>query len=734
MKDASRSKRQATAAPTSPTDRDVHHRRTAELEAAETGYRRAADEVQRQSAQMAALSELAIELAAASPDTDVFKLIAEAFRSITGAVAASFSIYDAQRKELVVRYLASANPVLSIVNRLLGRNLIGMRMPVSPEIKQRMLTTVVTTVSDMSEVTFGVVPKPVASAIQTALGLGDFVGLSLHYADELVGSAVVVMPNRQPPLPMDLMRTFAHVAAVSLRRKQAEEALRESEERYRGLFERVPVGLYRTSPAGEILSANPALVEMLGYPDEKSLLAANAVEVFVEPGDREREQLLLAREGIVRHFETQLRCHDGASIWVLDSARAVRDAEGRVLYYEGTLEDITQRKELEEQVRQQERLAAVGQLAGGIAHDFNNLLTTIILDADILLRKPHLPADMRGNLEAIIDESRRAAQLVQQILDFSRRSMMHVRPVDLTPPIMNTVDILRRTLPETIHLDSELEASACVVKADPARLQQALMNLATNARDAMPDGGRLRIGLACIEVALGEEAPMAGMPPGQWVCLTVSDTGTGMTEEVQAHLFEPFFTTKPVGKGTGLGLAQVYGIVKQHKGYIGVDTEMGLGTTVRIYLPLHEVQAMADVDRASEKAPEVAPAAPKGKGEAILLVEDNERIREVGRTALESLGYCVLTAENGLEALEVYRSAAGIALVIVDMVMPEMGGKQLMRELRKTRPDLKGLIITGYALKEDLQQLKEEGIVDIVRKPFDRDTLAQSVRRSLDAD
>jgi CheY-like chemotaxis protein len=306
--------------------------------------------------------------------------------------------------------------------------------------------------------------------------------------------------------------------------------------------------------------------------------------------------------------------------------------------------------------------------------------------------------------------------------------MMTTQPVDLVSFIEEVIDVLQRTIPENIRLFLEMGAEECMVEADPTRIQQALVNLALNARDAMLEGGELRVGLSRVEVRSEEEPPVAEMSPGSWICLTVSDTGAGITAEAQAHLFEPFFTTKPVGKGTGLGLAQVYGIVKQHKGHIGVETAEGEGTVFRIYLPAYEEE-----EKEMEEIMEEPSALPQGQGETILLVEDEKRLRDAMRGILELLGYRVLTAPHGEEALEVYREAEEkVDLVITDLVMPGMGGRQLVQELIRGNPNLRALAITGHVMRADLEALRSMGFLDVVHKPFDAGRLAKVVRDALD--
>ncbi len=395
------------------------------------------------------------------------------------------------------------------------------------------------------------------------------------------------------------------------------------------------------------------------------------------------------------------------------------------------------RAQMEQQLRRQERLAAVGQLAAGIAHDFRNLLTTIILHAQMALLRRDLPSGLAQDLKTIMGESLKVSDLVQQILDFSSRAMIKPRPLDLQFFVEDVVDVLRRTLPENVHLTLGVGKEACTVEADPDRMRQVMTNLALNARDAMPEGGELRIEVKRAAIQRpksriqdrGSETEADGACRDRaWVCLSVSDTGTGMTEEVLAHLFEPFFTTKDVGEGRGLGLAQVYGIVRQHEGYVDVETEIGGGTTVYIYLPACELED-------GEGDEEIG-----GQRATILLVEQEEGLRQAGRRMLESLGHRVLTASSGHEALALCQSPrwsqgrCRVGLVITDVVMPDMEGKELVQHVRRRNPGLKALGIVGCEVEQATRESSESGFLDVIQKPFSMDVLARAVRRALDAD
>jgi PAS domain S-box-containing protein len=525
--------------------------------------------------------------------------------------------------------------------------------------------------------------------------------------------------------------------------KQVEEALKESEDKFRSVVEQSADGVVLADQRGRIIQWNNALERISGLRAQE-VMGRPLRDVLV-PATQEREETVarlerfqavvnraLGKEQVPwsdRVLEQDICRPDGTSRTVDLLFFPIETAKGPIIG--GIVRDITERRRAEDalresqkQLQQQERLAAVGQLAGGIAHDFNNILAAIILYAQMPLRRPDLPSAVRSSLQTILKESRRAADLIQQILDFSRRAMMKTEALSLVAVVTETLMLLRRTIPEHIRLVTEVTSHPCIVQADRTRIQQVLMNLALNAKDAMPKGGDLRIAVTPVNTAPQDEPPLPDMPPGAWVCLSICDTGTGMTKQVQEHLFEPFFTTKEPGKGTGLGLAQVYGIVKQHGGFIGVDTDVGKGTTFTIFLPL--------VDERDEEQGAGGRTAPlRGRGETILVVEDAGRLRRAIKAGLEQLGYGVITATNGQEALETV-SLQDIDLVLTDLVMPEMGGEALLRSLRTQDPHVKVIALTGHVMDRDVTELQAAGFADAVSKPFSIEDLSRVVRDVLD--
>lgn len=377
-----------------------------------------------------------------------------------------------------------------------------------------------------------------------------------------------------------------------------------------------------------------------------------------------------------------------------------------------TVRDITAERENLARTQMQERLATVGQLAAGIAHDFNNIMAAIQVYADLLTSDSSLPRQSRERTHIIQQQVQRAASLIRQILDFSRRSVIEPSTLDLLPFIKELDKLLVRVLPENIHLDLEYQNEGYLVNADPTRLQQVFMNLALNARDAMPDGGRLTFKLNRLQVKEDEAPPTPDLPPGNWIHIRVTDTGHGIPPEILPRIWEPFFTTKPVGQGTGLGLSQVYGIIKQHDGAIDVVSRVGEGTTFNIYLPV--LSEVGEEGMSLEALPGL-----DGTGKTVLVVEDDQITRDAIQSLLKAYNFWALAAANGSEAIRIYRSLGKmITLVVTDLVMPEMGGVALYRALQEESPDVKVLFITGHPLEKDSQALLEKGNVHWLQKPF----------------
>ncbi len=398
-----------------------------------------------------------------------------------------------------------------------------------------------------------------------------------------------------------------------------------------------------------------------------------------------------------------------------DDMMALRQTNRRL---EETLAEL---KETQQQLIQQERLAAVGQLSAGIAHEFNNIMASIILTAEVMLRSSRLSPESQTQLIVICQEGHRAAHLTQQILDFGRKSTLRRRDVNMPLFMTEIKGLLQRILPEDIAIHLSCDVAPISINADPDRLQQAIINLAFNARDAMPNGGELHIALEQVRIESGQDAPFPEMEPGEWARVVVSDSGTGIPPDVLAHLYEPFFTTRsPVG--SGLGLAQVYGIVKQHLGYIDVSTKVGEGTTFSIYLPVLSAQPSLPLSLETT-------ALVQGHGETILVVEDNLLVRQALVNSLQVLGYHTLQATSGREALTLVEQHGGeIPVILYD---PVVGGMELCHRLRQSDPSIRVVVVTDYSLASDRDELKSAGVVSWLKKPLSLEQLAQAVAHAL---
>lgn len=513
-------------------------------------------------------------------------------------------------------------------------------------------------------------------------------------------------------------------------RRQAEDALQQAEVKYRSIFENAVEGIFQTTPEGRFLSANPAMARILGHDSPQEVIAAYTDlqhQTYLDPQARVKFLSLLEENGQVLGFETQLYRNDGKVIWVSITARAVKGPDGQVLFQEGAMGDITERKLLESQLLQAQKMEAVGRLAGGLAHDFNNLLTAILGYTELMLMELPEDSPLRQYIDEIIKTTDHASSLTRQLLAFSRKQILRLQTINLNTVITDMENIFRRILGEDVELFTLLDPALGAVQADPGQLGQVIMNLAMNSRDAMPRGGRLTIETENVNLDEAYASEHLEVLPGPYVMLSVSDTGMGMDGATQARIFEPFFTTKDPGKGTGLGLSTVYGIVKQTGGHIWVYSEPGQGTTFKIYLP--------QVKEAAVPLPApVVPAESLQGQETVLVVEDEETLRAVICHTLRSYGYTALEAHHGGEAVLISARHRGpIHLLLTDVVMPGMNGLELIERLASLGRKMKVLFMSGYT--EDiaaLQGLSTAG-APFIEKPFKPTALVRKVRAVLDS-
>ncbi len=518
------------------------------------------------------------------------------------------------------------------------------------------------------------------------------------------------------------------VANDITQRRRVEEALRRSEESSRGLVQHATHGIYRSTPQGRFLAVNPALVKMLGYDSEEQLLAVElARDVYADAAERERILTRFDDGDAVEGAEVTWKRRDGRHLLVRLSGRAVRRPSGVIECFETIAEDVTERRALEERLRQSQKMEAIGQLTGGIAHDFNNLLTIILANSQLVAKAlPAEQADAQADLRDVMSAALRGRVMVKELLGFARRSSLDLQPVHLGGLVTDLQGFLRRLLPADVEIVIFGDDDLPDVRADAHAAEQILFNLATNARDAMPEGGVLRIETRRASLTEEQRAACGAGYGLEYVCLLVGDTGTGMTEDTRGRMFEPFFTTKPQGKGTGLGLATVYGLVKQHSAGIEVDSEPGKGTRFRIYFPVGEEQAPA----AARQAP--PPAETRGGSETILVVEDDDQLRRSAKRILEEAGYQVITAADGLEALEVLRQGSGVHLVFSDLVMPRLGGRALYDAARRDGQVVPFLFASGYSDPGGRGAATLDPSAPLMHKPWTPGDLLGRVREILD--
>ncbi len=552
-----------------------------------------------------------------------------------------------------------------------------------------------------------------------------------------VGALDVCYLEEQPPADLgpflkeevDLMEALVERLQLVIQEWRTREALRESEEKYRNLYENAQIGLCRIRLRdGLFLEVNQRMVEMSGYDSRDQLILGLSInDLYAEPETKSHILAELKEKGEVRNYEARFRRKDGSIWWLRFSGRLY----GEDKYFEGVATDITESKEaeaekarLEEHSRQAQKVEAIGRLAAGVAHDMNNLLTPILGFGDMLMDDLGLDDRQRRYVDQIVQAGYRTRDLVRQLLAFGRKQTLEYKPLNLNDAIKGFEQLLRGTIREDIEIEFIPESGIQTIKADIGQIEQVIMNLAVNAQDAMPEGGRLTLETSMADIDDACAAVRPGTRAGRYVMLAVSDPGCGMDDETRENIFEPFFSTKGE-QGTGLGLATVYGIVKQHGGNIWVYSEPGMGTTFKVYLPVTEEV------RAEKKARE-ASTGELGGSETILLVEDNGQVRDFGCAVLTQQGYTVLVAEDGAEALTCLSSHDGpVHLLLTDVIMPGMNGKELFTKASQRQPGLKVLYMSGYTGNVIARHgILDEG-VEFIQKPFTVHGLAARVRKLL---
>jgi PAS domain S-box-containing protein len=668
-----------------------------------------------------ALLDLGYRLAGVSTPQEAARIIAVAAQDVLGWDAYSLDLYSADtgtvRAVVSMDRMGDGEPV-DVPHAYPSGPAGAMTRKVVAEGAQLILRDE-PAAGDEGLTPFGEVSRPSASLMFVPVRHGQRVAGIL--------SIQSYTPRAYDPGDLAVLQTLADHCGGALERLRIEGALRESREQLQRAESVALVMTAHVALDGRWLKVPPRLSELLGY-SETELRSRTVLEVThpedLAPIEHELRKLVSGEVRSSDHTVRLLRS-DGGTIWVSANASPVQNASGTPLYFLVYIRDVTERKTLEEQLRQAQKMEAVGQLAGGVAHDFNNLLTAIIGNAELLLREIEAEDPRRLDVMEINRAAHRAATLVRQLLAFSRKQVLQPRVVDLNAVVTDLSTMLRRVIGEHVELRLELQPDLGKVLADPGQMEQVITNLAVNARDAMPSGGTLAIHTANVDADDVPGQTPESMPLiGPLVEVSVRDDGVGMDERTLARLFEPFFTTKEMGRGTGLGLATVYGIVRQSGGHIRVNSRLHHGSTFTVYLPrvegpgegLEEFPGWTDQPRAAG---------------TVLVVEDEVTVRRLASRVLRARGYRVLEASDGGEALQLVRHSGPLDLVLTDIIMPGLSGPALVERLLPTTPDLKVLYITGYSE----EAIRQHGLLPaggaLLEKPFTAHQLAERVHAAL---
>jgi two-component system, cell cycle sensor histidine kinase and response regulator CckA len=665
------------------------------------------------------LNRLAMLLSNTTQEDEICELVAECVRELLPVDGLILSFFDEVAQEIRAAYCLSFGQVIPVATL--------PPLPLAPEgkgLQSQVIRTgeplyvpnyqiaskehqVYHTVSSRGEVmtnpTFENVPEMTHSYLYVPMKVsGKTIGI-------LQIQALPV--DVYTPEDLEWLSALANLAAIAFQNARLLAQMRQQAQQMQQIINIVPEGVVLLNGGNKVVLANPAAEAYLvalagvGLGDEVMALGQRPLADLLQPLPDDLWHEVTANSRTFGVIARPLATGPHDNRWVL------------------VIHDSTREREINQRVQLQERLASLGQLAAGIAHDFNNIMTVIALYADLIQRgEKLLSPQARHRIGLIIQQSNRASDLIEQILDFSRASLLERRPLHLLALLKELVKLLDRTLIENVAMEVVYEPGRFIINADLTRIQQMVMNLALNARDAMPEGGQLRFGLKEIWVSGPHDAPLPELTPGAWVQFTISDTGRGIEPNVLPRIFDPFFTTKEPGQGSGLGLAQVWGIVRQHEGYLDVTTQAGTGTTFTIYLPSQD-------DEESRLTPISDSVFPMGHQETILVVEDNYVTREALVDSLKMLDYQVITAENGREALNILATRREeIALIVSDVVMPQLGGIGLVQELARLGTPMKVLLLSGHPLDAEADQFRQYDAIAWLPKPVTMEQLASTVR------
>jgi PAS domain S-box-containing protein len=536
-------------------------------------------------------------------------------------------------------------------------------------------------------------------------------------------------PDRSTPGTIEFLESVAASIGMALARKEAEERIHASERKYRSIFENAIEGIFQSTPEGRLISVNPALARIHRYDSPEEMMRDVdhiGKKLWVSREDRVRYRNLVQKDGVVRAFQAEQYRKDGTAYWASITTHAARDTKGKLLYYEGMIQDITERRRLEGQLQQTQKMEAIGTLSAGIAHDFNNILTAILGFADLGFEDAPADSKAKRHLARVLRAAQRGKDLVTQILSFSRKGQEELRPTLLAPVVKESTKMLRASLPKTIEIRGDVTTEPLLALADPTQIQQIIMNLGINAAHAMRQkGGLMTVDLSCVTVT-PDDAPDARLTPGPCLKLSVGDTGTGMDRDTLERVFDPFFTTKKRGEGTGLGLWVVQTIVKNHNGAITVRSAPGKGSTFEVFLPRIPEQVLP--------ASEPPLSALKGHGR-LLIVDDETDLVELEKEMVERLGYSATTVIESAAALALFKENPDkYDLVLTDQTMPGMTGIDLARELLSVRPDIPIVLVTGYRDVLDAELAREAGVKVIIAKPMTRAEIGLTIKQLLTRD